>query len=271
MKADDNIDALIEQYLLGKFSDEEKITFEERMLHDVELAEEVQINRQLFHYLGSNTQSSESITEHLYGGDEYRQYFQSAEGKKDYAQILNAGKVFQKYSLGIWQPRNRLFIAVAASLFLVLVSILLWIPMSNKDSKDLYQAYRADWENLPSLTMRSEEDFFYSEIESNFRKRAYDQVVESLTIINPDSLTPDMLLYLGISYLELDQMEMAMKSFNLIRDRDYLDHDKAYWYRALAFLKQGDLRLCREELSVIINNPGYFNHTKAIELLKELE
>ena len=62
-----------------------------------------------------------------------------------------------------------------------------------------------------------------------------------------------------------------MPIFDKVLQSQTLDSHKAYWFKALSYLKQGDTAQAIATLETLVENKGNFNYDKAQKLLKVLE
>ncbi len=71
-------------------------------------------------------------------------------------------------------------------------------------------------------------------------------------------------LFIGISYMELDCVDEAIKSFNtIIESKDTYYSQQAEWYKALCYLKLNDEHETIEQLDGIIERKGYYAENAA--------
>lgn len=86
--------------------------------------------------------------------------------------------------------------------------------------------------------------------------------------------TPDNLLgtlYRGLSYIEMEEFDSAIKDFKQIIDqKGNLFIDQAQWYLALTYIKTKDVSEAKILLTSIASDRGVYK-TKAQKLLNELE
>ncbi|MEM6831452.1 MAG: tetratricopeptide repeat protein, partial [Bacteroidota bacterium] len=82
---------------------------------------------------------------------------------------------------------------------------------------------------------------------------------------------PHILLYLGASYLEMNDFQQAQAVFEQLLTGDTLDSHKAYWYLALVYLKQGSVEKAKEQLLLVRQNPANYGYEQANALLEELD
>jgi tetratricopeptide (TPR) repeat protein len=93
---------------------------------------------------------------------------------------------------------------------------------------------------------------------------------EEILLNNPDNIA--LRFYNGISYIETEKYDEAIKSFNLIlenKDNLYIEH--AEWYLALCYLKKEDVDEARKQLLRIANEEDGFYKEDAQKILEKLD
>ncbi len=156
---------------------------------------------------------------------------------------------------------------------LFLVGMLIFKNFGNSSTLELYSEYNNNWEELPSLTVRGNTDMF-TEIETSFKQKEYQK---SLTLINnvlkEDTKTtdPQLLLYLGISQLELDKNKAAIQTFTQLLQSNTLDAFKAHWYLALSYLKLDNTTLATQELQFLLADDKNFKDVEAKKILEQIK
>ena len=259
----------IEAYLRDELSDEDKSAFEMRLNEDPGLREEFQMHQDLFNYFSE----SESIEVVQQPEDSDKQalveYFRSAEAQqlKD-----TLARVKEQQNSGSTSPKSKRplvvsLLAIAASIALLLVFNLY---DTDPSGSQLYQAYH-DWGTLPSLTVRQEANDF-SAAQSNFEEGRYQ---ESYDLLKPyykaDNTSSSILIYLGVTCLELDKMDEANVYFDQLINSDAVDFSKGYWYKTLGLLKQDKTTEAVKLLEGIKDEKDYYHYDKAMELLERLQ
>lgn len=147
--------------------------------------------------------------------------------------------------------------------------------MQSLSPADAFEQYH-NWNTLPSFQDKGiiDDDTKANLIkaETLFEEKKYK---EALTLFSSTTKNktyiPNAALYIGISQLELQQYTAALKTFEILKNSDAIDHHKAYWYTALVYLKQDDADKAKKILEVLVQNPDYYNSKKAQKLLKKLK
>ncbi|WP_299260331.1 tetratricopeptide repeat protein [uncultured Aquimarina sp.] len=262
----------ITNYNLGNLSEAENAEIEKRMQMDKVFREEVLLHQRLPYAISekgwpdwgheNNEQEIEEIKalkrSDLISNIESkikssgRQYFENQNKHR---------KGWRKYAVGL-----------VAALVIVFVSLRIF-NFNSVSGESLYAEY-VDWENnLLSTTEQSNFENRGLQGEQLFKKEEYKKAkIVFIDIIEKgkrqDSHT---LMYLGASYLELEEYNDALQVFDQLLQQKSLNSNRAYWYKSMVYLKQGDISKAKEELLSLIKNKENFNYTKARELLKQLD
>lgn len=257
----------IDHFLKGNLSDNERLNFKKEMFADPSLAEEVQINKNLFALF--ETDEWEDIHQLNEDGVAYEEYILSDDAKKIQGAITEANKQYKRTSIS---PRKRYSWYAVASSFIILLAVgySLWFN-NNNTPENLYADY-SDLSDIPSLTLRNDADKLLSEAEQMFLQKEYTGALRALELFEAKYATsnPSTILYKGICFLETNNYDKASETFTLLKNSNTLDSDKAYWYLALTHLKQKDLAETKSLLQEILKNK-YHNHVKANQLLLQID
>ncbi|MFD0962562.1 hypothetical protein [Pseudofulvibacter geojedonensis] len=258
---------IIDQFLRGNLSDAERLQFKKEMFADPSLAEEVQINKNLFAMF--ETDEWEEIHHLNKDGVAYEEYILSEDAKKIQQAITEANKQYRRTSIS---PRKRYSWYAVASSFVILLAVgySLWFTDSNTP-ENLYADY-SDLSSLPSLTLRNDADKLLSDAEQLFLEKEYTNALIALELYEAKYKTsnPSTILYKGICLLETNNFNKAAETFTLLQNSNTLDSDKAYWYLAMTHLKRKDLKTTKSLLKEIVKNK-YHNHVKANQLLLQID
>lgn len=261
------IEEQIEAYLNQEMTAEEQSQFEQLLQEDGNIREEFEAYKSMYTIFDeSDWELADSATT-AQKVEAYESFLKSDEGKLLADNIKNAEESYFKSkpkgkSRSLW-----LYVGAAAAVLLIAVSVVL--QWSKPDALDLY-ASNKDWSDLPSLTVREGESDL-SKAEALFVEGKYEkslEVFEKYWANNADN--PQVLLYIGVAHLELDQDAEALKFFEELRDSESLDAHKAYWYLALTYLKLNQEGKAVDALELLIKNSDYQN-AEARNLLKEID
>ena len=265
--SDELREQLINDYLNKTLSKDKYIEFSKQMLSDPILAEDVRIQKNL--YALFETEKWEDINVLNDDGIAYESFLLSDECSELMKSIHEANTQYKRVSLS---PRKINFIkyAAVACIALVLSTASFLMFNSNQTSTELYASYNNF--DLPSLTLRSDADKLLADAEHSFLQKDYNATLNTIALYENsyDNDLPTVILYKGLSHLELNHYDDAIKYLEEFKNGDYLDSNKAYWYLALANLKQNNIKTTKSILNTIVSN-SYFNHEKANQLLHKLK
>ncbi|WP_299442140.1 hypothetical protein [uncultured Aquimarina sp.] len=264
-KYHDQIDA----YLRDELSLEDKALFEQSLQKDPELLMEFKVHQELFAQMDESVWINESFTPDIEEVKQVEAYFRSAEAKKLKDTIAKAQANYQKKN-NISFLKNRLFLPILAAASIA-IFVVLYTLNSNNSSQDLYVGY-SQWRDLPSLTSRSDESQL-AEGQRLFEQKKYK---ESYTLFKDyvegkNEISPPVLVYSGLSALELNKYKEAISYFDQLINSDTIDQSKGYWYKALVYLKQNKKQKTITILEEITTDKNNYNYQEALELLDKLK
>ncbi|MEM9547465.1 MAG: hypothetical protein AAGA77_15910 [Bacteroidota bacterium] len=195
-----------------------------------------------------------------------RTVLQSEEAKKIKQDLQQARKKYEhnKSSFGWMQ--------IAASIiFIFMLGTAVYFFMC-QDKENLYAKFY-DPADLPSIISRSSSDATIEQAVIAFQNQNF---VESLTFMDQikDTLVQKeipYLLYYGMASLENGDITEALAKFDAVINSKSIDRSKGYWFKALVYLKIGDMEKATGALKEILDHRDSFNHKKARELLNDIE
>lgn len=235
---------LFDQYLQGELSDAEKLSFENQLKADSDLAFSFETFKEVNNQL-----------ENKFGLEAERKVF-----KENLVSIANSkSKNAIKYKVIVFKPWHY---SVAASV--VLLFGLFFMMQNSKPAFEDYNqhenAYFVERGDLSENIKMAQEDF-------NAKK--YDEATVQFQIILKEKSTPEMELYYGISLLEINRLKQAERVFNELATGPSIYKNKAMWNLALLKLKQKDYEACESLLKQIPKD--FENYDKVEELLDKLD
>ncbi|MBW1297122.1 hypothetical protein [Aquimarina litoralis] len=258
----------IDAYLRDELSNDEKILFEQSLQNNPELSAEFKIHQELFAQMDESVWITDMFTPEQEEIKEITSYFRSEEAKKLKETIEKAKANYYKTERtsilkGKWIIP--VLIAASFSIFVILYSI-----NFSESPQELYAKYN-EWNDLPSLTSRSDEDQL-TKGQQLFEEKKYNDsfLLFENYIQSTDEVVPATLLYAGISALELDEYKKAISYFDQLINSNAIDQSKGYWYKVLTYLKQGKKEETIQVLEIIIKDQENYNFDKANTLLKKL-
>ena len=257
-------DILIEKFLKGILSENEKETFLKRMDTDQEFKKKVVFEKQLQETF--NDKEWSFIKEQTTEVKTYKEIYKSREIKRLQKNIQNENKVYQQSKKTI---RRKWVLYASAAVIALLISVFIFYPASSP--QELYIAYLED-SDLPSFISREDSnETNLIKAQQYFEKKEF---AKSLAIFKNElevSSTPGagLYLYIGVAQTQLDQFEAAEETFDKLMASDLIDASKGKWHKALLYLKMEDLERSKALLNEIVQDSSY-NHKIAKKLLKQL-
>lgn len=240
---------LIDRYLLNLLSEEEKKTFEARLKKDETLVEELNQQRTLI-------EDIEGI-----GRIKLKEKLKDIHNEV----VIQPSKPKTKSKKIFFQ------IATAAVFIGLITTCWLWSTQSASNS----ELYAQNFEPyVLSLNQRSEGDIELKNIESLYIDGNYSEAISLFeTALNENSLkSSQLLLGLGISYLQTNQPSEAIKQFDIIlANKDFNYEDEAQWYLALTHLKLNNIGEARNHLNILTSDSTKDHHEDAKVLIQNLK
>lgn len=261
----------IDQYLMGSLSKADHVAFEEEILKNKELQEEVTLQKQLLQVINDKKWISIKNDDNNSDLTKVKEQLKSKESQDASTLIRQIG---QKTKTKKETPTRKLYYRYAmaiAALFLIFFSVL--FINSNSELDALYKDY-AHWDTeLISFVEQSDTVDSFSTGEIAFRKKEYQDALQHfLTVKKEEKQYPYALMYIGASYELLQENDNALKSFDaLIAMQSFEENSKGYWYKLLIYLKQNDRSNAQKTIAIILENEQNYKYSKALELSKILE
>ncbi len=247
--ADD--ERLIEDFLAGELTGEDLKQVEERLENDAAFREKYQLEKLMVE--GIRHASQKDLLEKLKRLEERLPKVQ--EGSKPIP-------LYKRWST---------YVAVAASIGLLLAAFLLW-PREATNNEALYMTYYEPYPNFSPVNVRGENPAELSLEEQGllaYEKPDYEVAAEKLTLAYRQNPKPETGFYLAQSLLALERTQESLQLLNrLAADEGDLE-EMINWYRALAYVKLGKLRSAKTLLQKISAGDN-FKHLEAQELLEQI-
>ncbi|WP_111685542.1 tetratricopeptide repeat protein [Winogradskyella tangerina] len=259
-------DILIEKFLRDQLSEAERSLFTERLEVDADFKTQFTIEKQLFETLDEQNWSFiDSNNEHV---DSYKKILAS-DDIQSLKKTLIATNASQNDNGKPSNSTRRLFYYLAAASIVIFLGFQFFFNQ-NITSEALYNDY-VNLDGLPSFVSRNDTENKLSEAQKLFQDEKYE---EALIIfeseLNSAEAKGNVLIYQGISQIQLKRYSEAEITFNTLINSDLIDAEKGYWYKALLYLKQDKVDDARNLLHKI-KDEKLFNFENASNLLKELD
>lgn len=256
----------IENYLNGNMTSIEKETFKVEINQSEEIKEFIEIYQQINQFENDDDWITfDGETSHL---KKAIQLFQQKD-VQNFSEKLKIIRKEQKPEKKLWQWKKVLYANGLVACLLVFIYVFYF------QQPNLNRIYNNNnsWNELPSLSVKGTNlNDQLNKLEKLFNENKFDESRKlCLTIIgNSKTLQPNILLYLGVSQLELNEYDNALKTFTTLTKSNTLDFHKGYWYKAMIYLKKEEKELLINELNQIKKH-HYYNNDKAVKILKKLK
>ncbi|GMQ27662.1 tetratricopeptide repeat protein [Algoriphagus confluentis] len=241
-------DELINAYLDGKLSPDDKRLFEQLLQEDPVYLQALEEQRQI--KLAVTLEERSKLKDFL------------REIDRNEARLLA-----KTNSLKSW-----LFAGVAACL-IVLVGYFLWTSLSTTPGEKLYQTYYQTYPNLVAPTVRgSSSGGLKSEAFLAFDNRDYEKAAVLFENLIQEPNSEFAIFYLGICQLELGRPEKAIPSFQKIKENaSQPDKPTALWYEAMGYFKLNKLEEAKLRIGKVAQANGHALQSQAQEIFQKLE
>lgn len=242
---------LIERYLRGELTGEEKLLFEKELSTNTALAEGLRMHEDLKFSLDNNFRNT----------------------------LLNIPDLSSDHSQpGSLPKTNWIQIWSLAASFLLIVSLGLLVYQLNKktDPDILYALYfkspislspelsATRGETHPDADPGSQEQYL-STADSYYMAGQYDEAIQALLSYPNNEDSQRIQFQLGLLYLAADRPADALIHFNKVTQYSPSDNS---WYKALTLLKLNRMDEAKKELQTLVTNEKW--GASAIKLLKQI-
>jgi len=248
----------IDQYIKGGLNATDLANFENELLENEKLREEVRLQRQLHYTIGDKNWVS--IMDDYDNKDLLivKKQFESDKYKTTSRVIRQVGLDFKKQT----KTKVKLYkyVASIAALFLIIISLFI----INKDSNTFYED-NANWnEELPSFVEQNATINIFSKGEVAFKTRKYNEALQYFKAIEKNNqYYPYALMYLGATYELNDENDKALMAFDtLIALTSFEEHTRGYWYKLLIYSKLNDKHSFQKTINIILKNNQNYNYDK---------
>ncbi|OED36966.1 hypothetical protein AB832_05390 [Flavobacteriaceae bacterium (ex Bugula neritina AB1)] len=266
-----NLEKEIEAYLTGEMTLEEQQLFEKKIAANPDIRKELELYQEMHTIFDdTNWELTDTASQHP-KVKSYETFLKSQKGKVIADAIQNAEEGYLKQHPGNRIRQFIVYVGSIAAIFIIGAFMFLQLH-KNIDAKDLYAKHK-NWQELPSLTLRDAHTDL-SEAEKLFKQQKYQDalaIFSKYQTENDTVLNPQVLLYIGVTQLELDRNEKAIESFKRLLHSSTLDASKADWYLALAYLKLEETEQAKKHLERLVKTLNGYKYATAIELLRVLE
>ncbi len=240
----------IDRYLDGGLNTSEQKAFEQALQQDAQLRREVEIQQELRR--GIRNKGNDLLKDRL-----RKIHSEEITSLKKEKTPEVKGKIirFRRPMLG----------AVAA--ILLLVAVFVFFPGKQSPEKLFAQNYEP---YEISLVQRGDEGETLAKADQDYRSGNYTAAITALEILlESQPANAKLHLVLGICFLETAQSEQAREHFQLALNNS-LYQDKAQWYLALSYLREGDIKNAKTYLEPLSQDQNSSFRERAQRLLNKL-
>ncbi|MEM6685095.1 MAG: tetratricopeptide repeat protein [Bacteroidota bacterium] len=268
MSFDDSQYEQIASYINNQMNEAEKTAFEALLNTNEELASFVEICTSLDSVYNENTwniQSNASVEEVKALANEFRAADVLSLSKKIRAIQSQANTTTPQKT-----KRTYFYIISSAVAVAAVMTLFYFSFMQSITAVEAFETYH-NWNALPSFVKKGTVEDTRAKAQELFEAEKYQ---EALTLFNKNAqqtvYDPTLQLYIGVCHLELENYTAALETFDALLNSNTLDNHKAYWYKALTYLKQNDAENAKKILQTLVEDSDNYNYEKAKELLKKL-
>jgi len=231
---------IIDNYLLGKLTSEERELIEQQLQTDPQFKEQFS-DRKLLHRAFVWRERKKVL-------DKVRSHTAT---KNQSTQIL-----FKPNSVWYW---------AAAAVILLGLSVVLYLTTKSSTSDKLFSAHYEPFNRLdyPKPRSGSYHELALSGAAENYRNEEYAKVLNTVEDLDQDN---DVLFLKGLALLGLGQYEDAINAFKNI-SQDFRNIDAVHWYSALSYLGINDRTNAKTSLLKIKDKAVF----KVVTLIDKLE
>ncbi len=262
---DDILKLKIEAYISNSMSKEEMYSFEKQLENDAELKKEVELAKELNHFLKGDVINKHSDTEL---SKKINTFLGSEEAGNLESKLL---KVKNEYKSAQVKPKNKKYLLAAATIAFLLISSVSYFFMNQNTTEKLFAQYYSV-NDLPSVIKRGNNQDQFTEGVLKFKTLDYKEALKLFdSYKNTDNdLNPSVYLYAGIANMELELYNKALLEFDKMVRSNSIDRSKGLWFKALLYLKKQDEVNAKITLGKIAENSKNFKFKETEEILKKL-
>lgn len=246
MKDQSNELEKIDKFLSGEMNAEEKTSFEEQIEKDEALREEVALHQDVRLGIGKHQEADLK--------NKLQQKEAELRQKDDTGKTGKSGKIF-------W------WTAMAAGISLLLVAFF-WL-FSEDSTQALYAEYYRPYPNVVAPIDRAQPSTINENPYQLYEAGQYAEAIPLFEEQLEQEAVPVVHFYLGLSYLETQQVSMAIEQLKTAAKANHNLSTAARWYLGLGYLQAGEEEEASAIFSQLAGSENDFQE-KAQEILEEL-
>ncbi len=242
----------IDDFLLDRMSESDRLAFEKEVEKDLELANEIKVQQEILDGLA------------VVGKEQFKARLRRIK-EETFAEVGNEKTMEKEPSSWIWWLVGLLAIVLAAFLFWKLSSSGGEDP--NVIYADLFERYE-----VPVVQRDTDDQQLIQALSTYYKEGAYQAFIDLHRTRGSELQDhPELQLSLGISYLQINKAAEAGEIFAQLEQSNYpAYHDHARWYRILAALQEGDVTKTKALLPQLLDDENADHHDEAKELARRL-
>lgn len=242
----------IDDFLLDRMSETDRLAFEQELEKDGELANQIKVQQEILDGLA------------VVGKDQFKARLKRIK-EETFAEPVTAPDNTGRNSKWIWWLVAALAIALSAFFF--------W-KLGNNGGEDPNVIYADMFElyEVPVVQRDTDDRQLIQQLSRYYKEGAYQAFIDLHTTREQDLQDhPELLLSLGISYLQTNRAAEAGATMAELEQSNYpAYHDHARWYRILAALQEGNVSKAEELLPRLLEDENADHHDQAKELARRL-
>lgn len=258
----------IEEYLRGNLSAEEARNLEHRLKTDTEFKRQFEFEKQLFETINEESWSFSDLNSKQI--NDYKKLLQEEDIQNLKVSLNKITQDSPKQKKTKTKLNYILYLAAAS--IIIFIVVFQFLKHQNTSQTELYYRY-VNYQDLPSFVTRSSSvsSNVLVEAENHFEQQDYQASIDKFSsALNKENADARIYIYLGLANSELEKYKEAERILDRLINSDLVDSQKGYWYKALMYLKMGEVESAKNELNFIIKNQS-FNYRKAQDLLEQLD
>jgi TolA-binding protein len=257
----------IDAYLDGELTGSELSSFLDEMKHNSELAKEVELYKNV-NTLLQDKAADDSKRKDL---EKLHEEFMNSRSKSDKNSVAAP--------LIIKRNRSRKFyyaVAAGLAIFIIASGIYFFMKYNSYSNQKIFAAYYMPYEYSSATRGVSDDkvtkqDPFDKGLEQYEAANYSAAIPFFLTTLLEDTVAYGADFFVGICYIETDQYNKALTSFQKIISSKSIDYsEEAHWYLGLCYLKTENKLKAIEQFKFLIQNSSYYK-SKSEEILSKIE
>ena len=256
----DNLQLKIEAYISNTMSKEESLAFEKEMQNNTKLTKEVNLAKQLNHFL-TDEYIPKSYNDNILK-EKFKIYLESDEAIKTKNLLLEIKKEYSNKS------KKKNYYLIAASITILVFSLIIFNLFKNTKT-NLYTQYFSV-NDLPSVIKRNDTNNLFAKGVLAFKIKNYNDALAHFNAYKKQkNIDNSVYLYTSIAYTSLNKYQKALTEIDKIIAKNTIDKPKGLWFKALIYLKMEDNIKAKKILQQLIKNSNYKN-LEAKKIVQEI-